>query len=98
MTRKDYVALAEAIAAGATSANVWAANASDPGRERERMQRAVAYTGKLIVREIALVLAADNPRFDRQRFEIACGEYLEPAKIEANRAKRVRASGQIGEV
>lgn len=55
MTRKDYVALAEALHAAALR----------PGEERN----VTAYLMWVNCRDmIATVLAADNPRFDRDRF------------------------------
>jgi len=56
MTRKDYVALAEAIA-GAFPIT-------------ENSTPIIAW--RLTMEAIADVLAADNPRFDRERFVKAC--------------------------
>lgn len=53
MTRKDYIALAEAL--------------------HEAHEESGLSTGwALTVDKIANVLAADNPRFDRERFVRAC--------------------------
>lgn len=58
MTRKDYNALAAVIA---TAREDWAGNPD-----------ALAAAGAL-ARRLTDVLAADNPRFDRDRFLIAAG-------------------------
>lgn len=78
MTRKDYVALAAALnttrplnmvtadqwtAEGATGLAA-AAGAYDLGRTSQWVNT---------VQEVADMLAADNPRFDRNRFIAACG-------------------------
>jgi hypothetical protein len=59
MTRKDYILLAEAIAGTA------------PKGELNRNAAAIYRHG--LVRGIADALAADNPRFDRERFLKAAG-------------------------
>ena len=56
MTRKDYIALAAALALSRPSR-------SDVGYEQWHKD----------CRHIMAALAGDNPRFDRDRFEIACG-------------------------
>jgi hypothetical protein len=60
MTRKDYVAIAAAIA------TVEAANetAGDPAG-------VAASTLRMVVDQVAWTLGQDNPRFDRARFEAA---------------------------
>lgn len=57
MSRKDYVKVAEVIAAGMTCAK------TDDTRQ----------TVHVIATCIGEVFAADNPRFDRERFMAACG-------------------------
>lgn len=56
MSKKDYVAIARAICT--------ATYAADDMADR--------FTAARIAREIANALAADNPRFDRERFIRAC--------------------------
>lgn len=56
MTRKDYVAIAKAIA-----------SVRDPNDNLDEV-----VTASLIAEKIANVCAADNPRFDRERFIAAC--------------------------
>ena len=56
MSRKDYVAIAEAIARLRD-------NYTDP---------TVRSSFALVALELADALAADNPRFDRDRFLVAC--------------------------
>jgi hypothetical protein len=57
MTRKDYVAIAEALGA--------ARRFCETGNQRRGTERAVHC--------VADVMAAGNPRFDRARFLKACG-------------------------
>jgi len=61
MTRKDYVAIAAAIKDRVTIAQ----------HIQGAAQRIGHYTE--LAREIAEVMARDNPRFDRARFLKACG-------------------------
>lgn len=65
MTRKDYVALAAAIA------GEFPVDTGDNLR-----LRVTDWQG--MVRAIANVCAAGNPRFDRERFERACEGYRLP--------------------
>lgn len=58
MTRKDYIALASALA-----------GAQIEYRDRDEGQAALRFASHLI----ADVLQADNERFDRERFLIAAG-------------------------
>jgi len=60
MTRKDYVAIAEAIA--------FARSTLPSPQRRGDIGRAV----QTVVDAIAKTLADDNPRFDRERFLQAC--------------------------
>lgn len=65
MTRKDYVAIAEAIAASKLG-------------EYADLEEAQYYSGRedgvtVVARNIADVMQSDNPRFDRSRFLKACG-------------------------
>lgn len=71
MTRKDYVALAEAISRGSVEALWLVHNSSTPGKDRERMRLAAEETRRRIVEEVSTVLKADNGNFDRDRFEEA---------------------------
>lgn len=57
MTRKDYIAIAEAIAVNN--------DPTDSKREQDKV--------KVIAGSIADVMKRDNPRFDRSRFLRACG-------------------------
>lgn len=67
MTRKDYVALAGAVA---MAAKIW----RDPmGRDPSHDEQVALSVLKLIAHNIANTLAQDNPRFDRARFLKACG-------------------------
>ena len=72
MTRKDYVALARAFAA------VRGANAIDAAQVREAVMDGedVAEYMEAATQHaegaVADTLAADNPRFDRERFLDAC--------------------------
>ncbi len=59
MTRKDYVALAESISRARGKVAVFRAPSADT-------------VFSFITEEIALDLASDNPRFDRDRFMAAC--------------------------
>lgn len=61
MTRKDYVAIAEAIEEGL--------KVNGLGGGWSEAKGAILTVAK----EIANVLAADNKRFDRERFLKACG-------------------------
>lgn len=65
MTRKDYVAIAKAV-----SASLW--NTQLPDLHQEACD---SHNAGVIVtaRNIADVMQADNPRFDRSRFLKACG-------------------------
>jgi len=60
MTRKDYVAIAEAFAT------------TKPETADNVQAREARYQWKLVMTEIADVFADDNPRFDRDRFYTAC--------------------------
>jgi hypothetical protein len=62
MTRKDYVAIAQAISDGALI--------NCMSRTELAMNTATRYK---IAEQIADVLWRDNPRFDRARFLKACG-------------------------
>lgn len=66
MTRKDYNALADAISV------VRAGVAYAPAMSGPQRAASVAAVGEL-AHAVAAVCAADNPRFDRDRFLIACG-------------------------
>lgn len=73
MTRKDYIRIAEALA------SVEAMNEEvldDP-------QGIGASTLRLVVAEVARVLAEDNSRFDLARFEIASLPREHARKVEA---------------
>lgn len=63
MTRKDYVALADAIDSARHAADTM------PGDAREYGTAAVLDCAQLIAR----VLEGDNERFQRARFMVACG-------------------------
>lgn len=64
MTRKDYIKLAAAIhAASAATLPLFAKSA----------EHIPEYVREAYAAEIAVVLAADNPNFDRARFLTACG-------------------------
>ena len=67
MTRKDYVAIAEAIA---ESRYHWLA------MDEKSVSKADAFRAGIeaVRSEIGRVLAADNIRFDRDRFYAACDE------------------------
>ena len=65
MTRKDYKALAKAIA----NAKAREIDLGATGRDLA----IVGFALESVVREIATVLAEDNPRFDRDKFITACG-------------------------
>lgn len=66
MTRKDYVALAGALAAARPPMR----EAGTPTqRDRDKAREDVWAD---CVRCVGDVLAADNPRFDRSRFALAC--------------------------
>lgn len=58
MTRKDYVALARAIA---------------EARDKTRTTLGSGYVLSMVTVTIANELAAENPRFDRARFYAAAG-------------------------
>lgn len=63
MTSKDYNALADVICV-----------AHDASEDLERLgERGLTRQCEQIAQRIADVCAADNPRFDRDRFLIACG-------------------------
>jgi hypothetical protein len=61
MTRKDYVMIADAIKG--------ALNYEKDFNQNEEGARVVKY----VAHTIALSLQFDNPRFDRDRFLVACG-------------------------
>jgi tetraacyldisaccharide-1-P 4'-kinase len=63
MTKKDYVAIAKALA------ETW------HGCPFERLEYSAAWNNALTraATNIADVMQADNARFDRQRFLVACG-------------------------
>lgn len=70
MTRKDYVAIAEAIEVS----NGGPFNIENDGSDYANDLFGVWAESLLIVaRNIADVMQADNPRFDRNRFLKACG-------------------------
>jgi len=60
MTRKDYVLIAEAICNTRTKAD-FQGKAGDEATIQE------------VARSMAQLLEYDNPRFDRNRFLVACG-------------------------
>jgi hypothetical protein len=62
MTRKDY----ELIAKVFKGANV-------PNPDKDEWNKAYSYGIKQSALDMADALAADNPRFDRERFLKACG-------------------------
>ena len=64
MTRKDYVAIADAFNNGKPPTMI---GVREPNPE-DRADR----TWVILRSEVANVLAADNPRFDRERFYAAC--------------------------
>lgn len=70
MTRKDYVAIAAVL-------NYQRANqeqqAALSGKHCSAEHKFSAYVVDAISRDIAEVMARDNPRFDRARFLKACG-------------------------
>ncbi|HVE35363.1 MAG TPA: hypothetical protein VNC18_17490 [Gemmatimonadaceae bacterium] len=72
MTRKDYVALAAAIA---------------EARERTRTTLGSGYVLSMATVTIANALAADNPRFDRGRFFAAAGAPADYESPEWNEAR-----------
>lgn len=63
MTRKDYVALARAF---------YRSRPIDVGQRSADAAQASLATWLESVEYVSHVLAADNPRFDRARFERAC--------------------------
>lgn len=65
MTRRDYIRIAAALREAAE--RTWS------GAPDEDEQRAMLYGQRLAREAIADALAADNPRFDRERF-IAAAE------------------------
>lgn len=65
MTRKHYVALAAALKEARTAATYRGAN--------DRDSQLISIGVDLACREIADALAADNGRFDRDRFARAAG-------------------------
>lgn len=64
MTRKDYVAIAGAIAA---------ARRDITGKEPKESHADMLDGASLSAEHIADVMARDNPRFNRARFLKACG-------------------------
>ena len=66
MTRKDYVAIAEAI-------NVSSLRGYDPREWGQSYLNGREDALTVVARNIADVMQADNPRFDRSRFLKACG-------------------------
>lgn len=64
MTRKDYVAIAEAVMSARREITL-----KEPHDSREDLDDGVSYAAEFI----ADVMARDNPRFDRARFLKACG-------------------------
>lgn len=64
MTRKDYVALAEALREARVDIQC-----KEPAEHVSTLKDGVSYAAD----HIADALAADNPRFDRTRFLKACG-------------------------
>jgi len=71
VTKKDCAAIAAAINNG-TVVFPDAANASNADRH-EAFIAGASDQVKQIVRRIADVMQADNPRFDREKFIEACG-------------------------
>lgn len=65
MTRKDYKAIAGAIA----QAKAHEIQMGAEGRDLA----IIGFALESVAREIAKVLQADNPRFDRDKFLTACG-------------------------
>ena len=71
MTRKDYMLIANAMRSSlANIINAYSPPADDAERLRDAHRRAVHAAD---CKTLALALAADNPRFDRDRFLNACG-------------------------
>lgn len=66
MSRKDYRAFAEIIAAERSMARHQLANGGNDGEVKLRTTRNIAFS-------MADVFARDNARFDRERFYEACG-------------------------
>lgn len=62
MTRKDYVALARALAEARKDISV----------SRLTQRPALMHGWQLAVLNVSEALAADNPRFDRRKFREAC--------------------------
>jgi hypothetical protein len=65
MTRKDYVAVAAAIHEVMTTIRADIAAGNGPDIEADAVALNIGYG-------LAAVFAADNPRFDRERFFTAC--------------------------
>ena len=63
MTRKDYVAIAAAVKARVQLVNY----------ETTKQEESASDALIMVAREIADVMANDNPRLDRARFLKACG-------------------------
>lgn len=66
MTRKHFVAIAEAIQAERVEASPYGGSIDVPTADR------VNEALDTVARRLADVFAADNPRFDRERFLAAC--------------------------
>lgn len=58
MTRKDYVLIASTFA---------------KFQKIQDLDQTINWTGADLARNLADVLQGDNPRFDRDRFLVACG-------------------------
>lgn len=71
MTKKDYRAIAGALHAAGITEAVEISGTIHPIHERAALEGARAQWGEC-VRYMADVLAADSPRFDRERFVRAC--------------------------
>lgn len=69
MTKKDYEAIAAAFHGALQSRKIAWAAANDAGKQHMGDQ-IVGYQDAINM--VASVLAADNPRFDRERFLKAC--------------------------
>ena len=66
MTRKDYELIAGAVARSRQASSL-------TKRAPERQAKADAL--RLVATDLAATLAADNPRFDKERFLAACGPF-----------------------
>ena len=64
MTRKDYILIAAALNSALQTPDYWYASNCDSQYEKG---------AKSAINALAVSLASDNPRFDRERFLKACG-------------------------